>query len=83
MCLLCLVGVTVCVLTLATLQPGTLSNTLLLTRLEKGNPPITVKIPTTQNKVGFLYQGLVFQILWVRDGKVRITGKTNLTKPSP
>ncbi|XP_052016533.1 separin [Apodemus sylvaticus] len=43
-------GVTVCVLALATLQPGTLSNTLLLTRLEKDNPPITVKIPTAQNK---------------------------------
>lgn len=70
-----MLGVTVCVLALATLQPGTLSNTLLLTRLEKDNPPITVKIPTGQNKVGFLYQGLVFQILWVRDGKVRITGE--------
>lgn len=43
-------GVTVCVLALATLQPGTLSNTLLLTRLEKDNPPITVKIPTAQSK---------------------------------
>ncbi|XP_036064572.1 separin [Onychomys torridus] len=43
-------GVTVCVLALATLQPGTLSNTLLLTRLEKDNPPVTVKIPTAQNK---------------------------------
>ncbi|KAL1767384.1 separin [Sigmodon hispidus] len=44
-------GVTVCVLALATLQPGTLSNTLLLTRLEKDNPPVTVKIPTAQNKI--------------------------------
>ncbi|XP_051016383.1 separin [Acomys russatus] len=44
-------GVTVCVLALATLQPGTLSNTLLLTRLEKDNPPVTVKIPTAQNKL--------------------------------
>ncbi|XP_055474199.1 separin isoform X2 [Psammomys obesus] len=43
-------GVTVCVLALATLQPGTLSNTLLLTRLQKDNPPVTVKIPTAQNK---------------------------------
>lgn len=43
-------GVTVCVLALATLQPGTLSNTLLLTRLEKDNPPVTVKIPTAQSK---------------------------------
>ncbi|XP_041501970.1 separin isoform X2 [Microtus oregoni] len=44
-------GVTVCVLALATLQPGILSNTLLLTRLEKDNPPVTVKIPTAQNKL--------------------------------
>ncbi|EGV95374.1 separin isoform X1 [Cricetulus griseus] len=43
-------GVIVCVLALATLQPGTLSNTLLLTRLEKDNPPVTVKIPTAQSK---------------------------------
>ncbi|XP_057647844.1 separin [Chionomys nivalis] len=44
-------GVTVCVLALATLQPGILSNTLLLTRLEKDNPPVTVQIPTAQNKL--------------------------------
>ncbi|XP_069897998.1 separin [Dipodomys merriami] len=43
-------GVTVCVLALATLQPGTVGNTLLLTRLEKDNPPVTVQIPTAQNK---------------------------------
>ncbi|KAM9072324.1 separin [Megaptera novaeangliae] len=44
-------GVTVCVLALATLQPGTMGNTLLLTRLEKDNPPVTVQIPTAQNKL--------------------------------
>ncbi|XP_029811477.1 separin [Suricata suricatta] len=44
-------GVTVCVLALATLQPGTVGNTLLLTRLEKDNPPVTVQIPTAQNKL--------------------------------
>ncbi|KAM8801446.1 separin isoform 2-T3 [Rhynchonycteris naso] len=44
-------GVTVCVLALATLQPGTVGDTLLLTRLEKDNPPVTVQIPTSQNKV--------------------------------
>ncbi|XP_016056830.1 PREDICTED: separin isoform X2 [Miniopterus natalensis] len=44
-------GVTVCVLALATLQPGTVSDTLLLTRLEKDNPPVTVQIPTAQNKL--------------------------------
>ncbi|XP_047405825.1 separin isoform X1 [Sciurus carolinensis] len=43
-------GVTVCVLALATLQPGNVGNTLLLTRLEKDNPPVTVQIPTAQNK---------------------------------
>lgn len=50
-------GVTVCVLALATLQPGTVGDTLLLTRLEKDNPPVTVQIPTAQNKVCFLDQG--------------------------
>ncbi|XP_036771128.2 separin isoform X3 [Manis pentadactyla] len=43
-------GVTVCVLALATLQPGTVDNTLLLTRLEKDNHPVTVQIATAQNK---------------------------------
>ncbi|KAM5289389.1 LOW QUALITY PROTEIN: separin [Ctenodactylus gundi] len=43
-------GVTVCVLALATLQPGTVGNTLLLTRLEKDSPPVTVHIPTAQTK---------------------------------
>ncbi|EHB09078.1 Separin [Heterocephalus glaber] len=44
-------GVTVCVLALAAFQPGTVGNTLLLTRLEKDNPPVTVQIPTAQNKL--------------------------------
>lgn len=44
-------GVTVCVLALATLQPGTVGNTLLLTRLEKDKPPVTVQIPTSQSKL--------------------------------
>ncbi|XP_004711395.1 separin [Echinops telfairi] len=44
-------GVTVCVLALATLQPGTVGNTLLLTRLEKDSPPVTVQIPTAQCKL--------------------------------
>lgn len=43
-------GVIVCVLVLATLQPGTTGDTLLLTRLEKDTPPVTVQIPTAQNK---------------------------------
>lgn len=50
--LFCVSGVTVCVLALATLQPGTVGDTLLLTRLEKENPPVTVHIPTAQSKVG-------------------------------
>lgn len=53
----CMSGVTVCVLALATLQPRTVGNTLLLTRLEKDNPPVTVQIPTAQNKVGFKSHG--------------------------
>jgi separase len=69
-------GVTVCVLALVTLQPGTVGNTLLLTRMEKDNPPVTVQIPTAQNKVGLLDQGptldlgglLGVHILWLRDG---------------
>ncbi|XP_058164126.1 separin isoform X2 [Dasypus novemcinctus] len=44
-------GVIVCVLALATLQPGTMGNTLLLTRLEKDNRPVTMQIPTAQNKL--------------------------------
>lgn len=70
-CVFCVLGVIVCVLALAALQPGVLSNTLLLTRLEKDSPPITVKIPTAQNKVGLCTQDRCLQGLWVRDGKVR------------
>lgn len=44
-------GVIVCVLALATLHPGTVGDTLLLTRLEKDTPPVTVQIPTAQSKL--------------------------------
>ncbi|XP_054984078.1 separin [Sorex araneus] len=44
-------GVIVCVLALASLQPGTVGDTLLLTRLEKDTPPVTVQIPTAQSKL--------------------------------
>lgn len=44
-------GVTVCVLALATLQPGTVGDTLLLTRLEKDTPPVTLQIPTAHSKL--------------------------------
>ncbi|NXC78269.1 ESPL1 protein, partial [Anhinga anhinga] len=42
-------GVTVCVLTLASVQPASVGDTLLLTRLEKGTAPVTIRIPTALN----------------------------------
>lgn len=44
-------GVTVCVLTLVSIQPTSVGDTLLLTRLERGSAPITVRIPTAHTKV--------------------------------
>ncbi|XP_068957295.1 separin [Petaurus breviceps papuanus] len=44
-------GVTVCVLTLVSLQSRTIRDTLLLTRLEKNTPPVTIHIPTAQSKL--------------------------------
>lgn len=75
----CVPGVTVCVLALATLQPGTVGNTLLLTRLEKDKPPVTVQIPTSQRKVGFRGQGAelgwgrLLVYLWLGDGEMVVT----------
>ncbi|XP_040510871.2 LOW QUALITY PROTEIN: separin isoform X1 [Gallus gallus] len=43
-------GVTVCVLTLVSIQPTSVGDTLLLTRLERGSAPITVRIPTAHTK---------------------------------
>ncbi|KFQ93930.1 Separin, partial [Nipponia nippon] len=43
-------GVTVCVLTLTSIQPGSVGDTLLLTRLEKGATPVTIRIPTALDK---------------------------------
>ncbi|NXJ06873.1 ESPL1 protein, partial [Odontophorus gujanensis] len=43
-------GVTVCVLTLVSIQPTSMGDTLLLTRLERGSAPITVRIPTALSK---------------------------------
>ncbi|KAF1565924.1 Separin, partial [Eudyptes schlegeli] len=43
-------GVTVCVLTLVSVQPGSVGDTLLLTRLEKGTTPVTIRIPTMPDK---------------------------------
>ncbi|NXE58007.1 ESPL1 protein, partial [Casuarius casuarius] len=43
-------GVTVCVLTLVSLQPASVGDTLLLTRLEKGSAPVTVRILTALTK---------------------------------
>ncbi|XP_040395533.1 separin isoform X2 [Cygnus olor] len=43
-------GVTVCVLTLVSIQLSSVEDTLLLTRLERGSTPITVRIPTALTK---------------------------------
>uniref|UniRef100_A0A8B9CUE0 separase n=1 Tax=Anser brachyrhynchus TaxID=132585 RepID=A0A8B9CUE0_9AVES len=43
-------GVTVCVLTLVSIQLSSVEDTLLLTRLERGSAPITVRIPTAFTK---------------------------------
>ncbi|NWS41443.1 ESPL1 protein, partial [Probosciger aterrimus] len=43
-------GVTVCMLTLASSQPGSVGDTLLLTRLEQGSTPVNIRIPTALTK---------------------------------
>ncbi|KAM9177083.1 separin [Mergus octosetaceus] len=43
-------GVTICVLTLVSIQPSSMDDTLLLTRLERGSAPITIHIPTALTK---------------------------------
>ncbi|XP_062485100.1 separin isoform X1 [Pezoporus occidentalis] len=43
-------GVTVCMLTLTSTQPGSVGDTLLLTRLEKGSTPVNIRIPTALTK---------------------------------
>ncbi|XP_040437081.1 separin isoform X1 [Falco naumanni] len=43
-------GVTVCLLTLASVQPGSGGDTLLLTRLEKDTAPVNIRIPTALSK---------------------------------
>ena len=40
-----------CVLTLASIQPGSVGDTLLLARLEKGTTPVNIRIPTALAKV--------------------------------
>ncbi|XP_048343848.1 separin [Sphaerodactylus townsendi] len=44
-------GITVCVLTLVSIKPGTTGDILLLTRLEKDAVPVTVQIQTVHCKV--------------------------------
>ncbi|XP_034955423.1 separin [Zootoca vivipara] len=44
-------GVTVCILTLVSIQPETIGDVLLLTRLEKDAPPVTIQIQTRHAKV--------------------------------
>uniref|UniRef100_A0A8B9NR50 separase n=1 Tax=Accipiter nisus TaxID=211598 RepID=A0A8B9NR50_9AVES len=43
-------GVTVCMLTLVSIQPGSVGDTLLLARLEKGTTPVNIRIPTALAK---------------------------------
>ncbi|XP_021238121.1 separin isoform X2 [Numida meleagris] len=43
-------GVTACVLTLVNIHPASVGDTLLLTRLERGSTPITVRIPTAHTE---------------------------------
>ncbi|KAI2663698.1 Separin [Labeo rohita] len=43
-------GVTVCMLSLTGVYPDEIGSTILLTRLERGSTPITVRIPTADRK---------------------------------
>ncbi|NXA43839.1 ESPL1 protein, partial [Eudromia elegans] len=43
-------GVTVCLMTLVSLQPAAVGDMLLLTRLERGSAPVTIRIPTGCSK---------------------------------
>ncbi|TRY54956.1 hypothetical protein DNTS_020719 [Danionella cerebrum] len=43
-------GITVCLLSLTGLNPDEISNTILLTRLERGFPPITIRFPTADRE---------------------------------
>ncbi|NWW92328.1 ESPL1 protein, partial [Rhynochetos jubatus] len=45
-------GVTVCVLTLAGVQPGSAGDALLLTRLERDVAPVTIRIPASKVRAG-------------------------------
>ncbi|MBN3301728.1 ESPL1 protein, partial [Amia calva] len=47
-------GVTVCLLSVVSLLPGEVGDTVLLTRLERDAPPITVRIPTAHGPVTWL-----------------------------
>ncbi|NWW47836.1 ESPL1 protein, partial [Pedionomus torquatus] len=44
-------GVTICLLTLASVWPGSVGDTLLLLRLERDILPVTIPIPTAHGKV--------------------------------
>uniref|UniRef100_H3B3H1 separase n=1 Tax=Latimeria chalumnae TaxID=7897 RepID=H3B3H1_LATCH len=44
-------GMTVCVLSLVSVHPGAVGDTLLVSRLEKGCTPVTVQIPTAQSEM--------------------------------
>ncbi|NXF28162.1 ESPL1 protein, partial [Rhodinocichla rosea] len=51
-------GVTVCQLSLVSATPGALGDTLLLTRLERGQEPVSVRIATQR------CQGFLWDFLW-------------------
>lgn len=83
----CVPGVTVCVLALATLQPGT-GNTLLLTRLEKDKPPGHCTDPHFPEQGRFPGQGAelgwgrLLVCLWLGDGEMVVTWTSeNLDNP--
>uniref|UniRef100_A0A8D0HNU3 separase n=1 Tax=Sphenodon punctatus TaxID=8508 RepID=A0A8D0HNU3_SPHPU len=44
-------GIAVCLLTLVSIQPGAIGDTLLLTRLESGTAPVTIQIPMKHAKM--------------------------------
>uniref|UniRef100_A0A3B3QMZ6 separase n=1 Tax=Paramormyrops kingsleyae TaxID=1676925 RepID=A0A3B3QMZ6_9TELE len=44
-------GVTLCLLSVVGMRPGEMGDTVLLTRLERGLNPVTIRIPTAQREV--------------------------------
>lgn len=44
-------GVTVCMMSVLGVKPGQMSDSIILSRLEKGSAPVTVHIPTSKQQV--------------------------------